>query len=44
MAMSDKVKILVVGVGNMGVSHAQAHHKLQESISLPAVELRLLKE
>ena len=26
--MSDKIKILVVGVGNMGVSHARAYHKL----------------
>ena len=26
--MSDKVRILVVGVGNMGVSHARAYHKL----------------
>jgi len=26
--MSDKVRILVVGVGNMGVSHAKAYHKL----------------
>ena len=26
--MSDKVRILVVGLGNMGVSHANAYHKL----------------
>ncbi len=26
--MADKVRILVVGVGNMGVSHAKAYHKL----------------
>lgn len=26
--MSDNVKILVVGLGNMGVSHARAYHKL----------------
>ncbi|MCT8989155.1 Gfo/Idh/MocA family oxidoreductase [Chelativorans sp. SCAU2101] len=26
--MPDKVKILVVGLGNMGVSHAKAYHKL----------------
>jgi predicted dehydrogenase len=28
MVMGDKVRILVVGVGNMGVSHAKAYHKL----------------
>ena len=26
--MADKVRILVVGVGNMGASHAKAYHKL----------------
>jgi len=26
--MSEKVKILVVGLGNMGVSHAKAYHKM----------------
>jgi predicted dehydrogenase len=26
--MADKVRILVVGVGNMGLSHAKAYHKL----------------
>lgn len=26
--MSDKVKILVVGLGNMGISHANAYHRL----------------
>ncbi|MDH3772421.1 MAG: Gfo/Idh/MocA family oxidoreductase, partial [Nitrospirota bacterium] len=26
--MTDKVRILVVGVGNMGASHAKAYHKL----------------
>ena len=26
--MADKVKILVVGLGNMGVSHANAYHKM----------------
>ena len=27
-AMADRVRILVVGVGNMGASHAKAYHKL----------------
>ena len=26
--MADRVKILVVGLGNMGVSHANAYHKM----------------
>jgi len=26
--MAKKVRILVIGVGNMGVSHAKAYHKL----------------
>ena len=27
--MADPVRILVVGVGNMGVSHAKAYHKME---------------
>jgi len=28
--MADKIKILVVGCGNMGASHAQAYHEMDE--------------
>jgi len=27
--MSDKIRIIVVGCGNMGSSHARAYHKLE---------------
>ncbi|TIX37318.1 MAG: gfo/Idh/MocA family oxidoreductase, partial [Mesorhizobium sp.] len=26
--MTDKVKVLVIGLGNMGASHASAYHRL----------------
>ncbi|MCB1815885.1 MAG: Gfo/Idh/MocA family oxidoreductase, partial [Candidatus Competibacteraceae bacterium] len=26
--MTDKIRVLVVGMGNMGVSHAKAYHHL----------------
>ena len=28
--MSDKIRILCVGAGNMGSSHARAYHKLED--------------
>ena len=28
--MSNKIRILCVGAGNMGSSHARAYHKLEE--------------
>jgi len=40
--MSDNVKILVVGVGNMGVSHAKAYDKLDgfELVGLMSREVK----
>ena len=29
MAVADKVRVLVVGLGHMGLSHAKAYQKLE---------------
>ena len=38
--MSQKIRILIVGCGHMGVSHARAYHKMSDDFEIVGEAVR----